>query len=80
MIDIRIPKMGTSTVEVDVTRVLVEPGQRVTAGDALVELETEKVSVPLETEWSGTIAEVFVDAGRTYTVGDLVCRLEEDDE
>jgi 2-oxoglutarate dehydrogenase E2 component (dihydrolipoamide succinyltransferase) len=72
--------MGTSTVEVDVTRVMIEAGQHVSAGEALVALESEKVSIDLESEWSGTVTEVLVAPGQTYRVGDLVCRLEEEDE
>lgn len=76
MIEIRIPKMGTSTVEVDVTKVMVQPGQRVAIGDPLVVLESEKVTVELEAEWAGTITEVHVDQGGTYKVGDRVCTLD----
>jgi pyruvate/2-oxoglutarate dehydrogenase complex dihydrolipoamide acyltransferase (E2) component len=80
VIDIRIPKMGTSTVEVDVVGVLVKPGQHVSVGDPLVALESEKVSTELECEWAGTVVEVLVTQGNTYRVGDVVCRLDEEDE
>jgi 2-oxoglutarate dehydrogenase E2 component (dihydrolipoamide succinyltransferase) len=80
VIDIRIPKMGTSTVEVDVTNVMVNPGQHVSVGDALVALESEKVSTELEAEWAGTVVEVLVVPGNTYRVGDIVCRLDEEEE
>lgn len=72
--------MGTSTVEVDVTNVLVKPGQHVSVGEALVALESEKVSVELEAEWAGTVVEVLVAPGQTYRVGDVVCRLDEEEE
>ena len=80
MIDIRIPKMGTSTVEVDVTNVMVKPGQHVEVGEALVFLESEKVSVELESEWAGIVVDVLVDSGKTYRVGDVVCRLDAEEE
>ena len=80
MIDVRIPKMGTSTVEVDVTDVRVRPGQRVSVGETLVALESEKASVELEAEWAGTVVEVLVAPGNTYRVGDIVCRLDEDEQ
>lgn len=80
MIDIRIPKMGTSTVEVDVTNVMVTPGQHVSVGEPLVALESEKVSIDLEAEWAGTVVEVMVAAGNTYRVGDVVCRLDQEEE
>lgn len=72
--------MGTSTVEVDVTNVMIKPGQRVSVGEALVALESEKVSVELEAEWAGTVVDVLVAPGNTYRVGDIVCRLDEEEE
>ena len=78
MRDVHIPKMGMSTVEVDVLRVLVERGQRVERGDVLVEIESEKANYEIEAEVAGTVAEVLVHEGETREVGDVVARIEED--
>ena len=78
MTDVRIPKMGMSTVEVDVLRVLVSEGQRVAPGDVLVEIESEKANYEVEAEVAGTVAELLVQEGDVRQVGDVVARIEED--
>ena len=78
MIEIPIPKMGMSTVEVDVIEVMIEPGIRVEVGDPIVEVESEKVTVLIESEHAGTVLEVLLQEGETYEVGDIICRLEPD--
>ena len=78
MKDVHIPKMGMSTVEVDVLRVLVSPGQRVAAGDVLVEIESEKANYEIEAEAGGTVTEVLVSEGDVKEVGDVIARIEED--
>lgn len=78
MKDVHIPKMGMSTVEVDVLRVLVSPGERVGAGDVLVEVESEKANYEIEAEVGGTVTEVLVKEGDVKEVGDVIARIEED--
>ena len=50
MTDVKIPKLGMSTVEVDVAKWLVGVGARVAVGTPLVEIETEKATVEVEAE------------------------------
>ena len=78
MIDVHIPKMGMSTVEVDIVEVMIEPGIRVEVGDPVLEVETEKVTTVIESEIAGTVVEVLVEEGGTYEVGDVFCRIEPD--
>ena len=78
MRDVRIPKLGMSTVEVDVLHVLVRPGQRVAAGDVLVEIESEKANYEIEADVGGTVTDVLVQEGDVKEVGDVVARIEED--
>jgi pyruvate/2-oxoglutarate dehydrogenase complex dihydrolipoamide acyltransferase (E2) component len=78
MIDIHIPKFGMSTVEVDVTEVLVAPGDRVVVGTPLIQIETEKALAVIESEHAGTVVEVLVTVDEVYEVGDVFCRLEPD--
>jgi pyruvate/2-oxoglutarate dehydrogenase complex dihydrolipoamide acyltransferase (E2) component len=78
MKEVRIPKMGMSTLEVDVLHVLVTPGQRVVAGDVLVEVESEKANYEIEAEVGGTVAEVLVKEGDVMEVGDVIARIAEE--
>lgn len=75
--DIRIPKMGMSTVEVDISEVYVKNGQKVAIGDPLVRLEAEKASFDLEAESSGIVRDLAVAEGDVRNVGDVICRLED---
>ncbi len=78
MKEVRIPKLGMSTVEVDVLRVLVRVGQHVRAGDPLVEIEGEKASLEVEADVAGRVVEVLVEDEDIRRVGDVVVRIEED--
>lgn len=76
MHEIRIPKVGMSTVEVDVTHVHVQVGQTVNVGDPIADIDTDKVTTTLEADAAGTVTSIAVTAGETYTVGDVICVLE----
>jgi len=78
MVDVRIPKMGASTHEVDVLRVLVAPGARVAAGEPVAEIESEKASMMVVAPASGTVVEVLALEGTVCRVGAVLCRITED--
>jgi pyruvate/2-oxoglutarate dehydrogenase complex dihydrolipoamide acyltransferase (E2) component len=76
MIDVQIPKMGMSTVEVDIVAVHVAPGDRVAADTIVVEVQSEKANFEVEAGAAGTVKEVLVQEGEEAKVGDVVLRLE----
>ena len=76
MIDVHIPKMGMSTVEVDVVAVHVSVGDTVEPSTILIEVESEKANFEVEAGHSGTVREVLVAEGDEATVGDVIVRLE----
>ena len=78
MRDVYIPKMGMSTVEVDILKVLVEPGVHVEPADIVVEIESEKANYEVEAGVAGTVAEVLVREGDVCAVGDVVAKIRED--
>lgn len=71
--EVRFPKFGMSTVEVYVSQIFVRVGDRVAIGDPLVEVETDKVTLTMDSEVSGVITEVNVVKDGEYEVGDIVC-------
>ena len=75
-LDVQIPKMGMSTVEVDIVAVLVTPGDRVAADSVVVEVQSEKANFEVEAGTAGIIKEVLVQEGDETKVGDVVVRLE----
>ncbi len=76
MEEVRIPKFGMSTVEVDVTAVHVSVGQTIGVGDPIVDVDTDKVTSTIESEIAGVIIEIAVEVDETYQVGDLICRVQ----
>jgi pyruvate/2-oxoglutarate dehydrogenase complex dihydrolipoamide acyltransferase (E2) component len=73
-----VPKSGgvTSTKAV-VVRWLKREGDRVKAGDPLVELETEKVSYELESPSTGVLVKILARETAEVPVGDALCQIEE---
>src|SRR5699024_9844609 len=56
---------------------LVNVGDKVEKGDALLELETDKVNVEVHAEFSGVIAEVTSQEGDDVEVGDVIGKIDE---
>jgi pyruvate/2-oxoglutarate dehydrogenase complex dihydrolipoamide acyltransferase (E2) component len=76
VIDVHIPKMGMSTVEVDVVAVHVAPGDRVEPQTIVIEIQSEKANFEVEAGHAGVVKEVLVNEGDEANVGDVVVRLE----
>jgi len=76
--DVRIPKLDMTTVEVEISDVHIANGQRIAKGDPLITIEGDKSSFELEAEASGTVHDLGVAKGDVKTVGDLICRIEEE--
>jgi pyruvate/2-oxoglutarate dehydrogenase complex dihydrolipoamide acyltransferase (E2) component len=77
MTDVRIPKMGMSTVEVDIVAVHVTPGDRVESDSIVVEVQSEKANFEVEAGIAGTVKEVLVQEGDEAKVGDVIVRVEQ---
>jgi len=76
VIDVHIPKMGMSTVEVDVVAVHISVGDTVEPSTILIEVESEKANFESEAGNAGTVREVLVAEGDEAMVGDVIVRLE----
>lgn len=76
--DVRVPKMGMGSTEVDVIALLVGVGDAVVSSTPLVEIESEKASFIVEAELAGTVAEILVAVGDVIETGAVVCRIEAD--
>jgi pyruvate dehydrogenase E2 component (dihydrolipoamide acetyltransferase) len=69
MADFTLPELGEGIEEADVIKVLVSAGDTVAAGQALIEIETEKATVEVPSDAAGTITAVHVREGDTIRVG-----------
>jgi acetyl-CoA/propionyl-CoA carboxylase biotin carboxyl carrier protein len=67
----------TSPMQGTIIKVLVEEGQRVTAGDTIVVLEAMKMEQPLTAHKEGTVSGLSVEVGRTVPAGTVICHLKD---
>ncbi len=77
LIDIHIPDIGDFD-DVDVTEVLIKPGDRIETEQSLLVLESDKASMEVPAPGAGVIREVLVEAGAKVKQGDVVARMEAD--
>ena len=67
-----VPNMGESVVEATIASWLKKAGDSVSAGEEIVELETDKVNQAIQAETSGVITEILKNEGDTVSVGDIL--------
>jgi len=72
MSEIKVPTLGESVTEATVSRWLKKAGEAVAMDEALVELETDKVTLEVNATTAGTLAEITVQEGATVNVGALL--------
>jgi 2-oxoglutarate dehydrogenase E2 component (dihydrolipoamide succinyltransferase) len=75
--EIHVPELGESVADATVGRWLKQEGDAVSAGDALVELETDKINFEVEAESDGVLESIAKAEGDTVTVGEVIGTLGE---
>ncbi len=71
-VTIVVPEMGESVVDARVRRWLKKAGDAVTVGEALVELETDKVDVEVSAPKSGVLETIAHQEGADVKIGDTL--------
>ncbi len=79
-IDITVPQLGESIVEATVVKWFKQEGEAVSTGEALLELETEKVSLEVNAIDSGVLVRIERTAGEDVRIGDLLGVLDDSAE
>lgn len=75
--DVILPKWGMSMQEGTITEWLVGPGDQVSEGQVIAEVEADKVEAEIEAPASGVLTAIEVAAGETVDVGAVLARIEE---
>src|SRR5579859_1015631 len=71
-IEIRVPELGESIVDAVIATWLKHEGDAINTGDALVELETDKVNVEVSAQHSGVLQKIMKKEGDEVAVGDVI--------
>lgn len=78
-IEVKVPTVGESVTEVQISDWLKSPGERVRQDEPVVSLETEKASLDIPAPAAGVLGKILKKKGDTATVGEVIAYLEEAD-
>lgn len=79
-IPLTLPELGLADAPIAVSQWLVEPEGRVTAGDRLVEVLAEGVTVDLASPASGRLVEILCDEDQQVRPGNILGWIESEEE
>jgi len=69
-----LPDLG-DVKQIKIIEWLKKPGELVAAGEAVVEVETEKATFVIEAEKEGQLTRILVHAGATVKSGDVLAEI-----
>jgi pyruvate/2-oxoglutarate dehydrogenase complex dihydrolipoamide acyltransferase (E2) component len=75
-INLKLSRVGMNMQEATIAKWHKNPGETFKAGEALYDIETEKVTQEVTAPNDGTLVEVFVPAGEIAAVGAAVCAVD----
>ncbi len=76
MVDVRIPEVGESIVEVQIAQWLKAEGDAVTKDEPLAVIDSEKTTFELPSPESGRLGRIVCRAGETVKVGATIAQIE----
>jgi pyruvate dehydrogenase E2 component (dihydrolipoamide acetyltransferase) len=74
--EFKLPELGENISQGDLVRVMISPGAKVSEGQPVMELETDKAVIEVPSSISGIVKEVRVKQGEKVKVGDVIFTLE----
>ena len=74
--DFRLPELGENISQGDLVRLMISPGAKVSEGQPVMELETDKAVVEVPSSVSGVVKEIKVEEGEKVKVGQVIFTLE----
>src|SRR6185312_12886370 len=74
--DFRLPELGENIDQGDLVRLMISPGSKVSEGQPVMELETDKAVVEVPSSVTGTVKEIKVKEGEKVKVGQVIFTLE----
>jgi len=76
--EFRLPELGENIEQGDLVRLMISAGTRVSPGQPIMELETDKAVVEVPSSVSGVVKSIQVKAGDKLKVGQVIFTLEGD--
>jgi pyruvate/2-oxoglutarate dehydrogenase complex dihydrolipoamide acyltransferase (E2) component len=76
--EVIMPKIGLDMDEGTISKWLKNVGDKVTEGEAIVEIETDKTITPVEAAVTGTLVEIVAQEGDTVPITKTIAWVETD--
>ncbi len=70
--EFKLPELGENISQGDLVRLMISPGTKVSEGQPVMELETDKAVIEVPSSISGIVKEVRVKQGDKVKVGDVI--------
>jgi len=80
MPEIQMPKLSDTMTEGTLVAWKKKKGDKVSAGEVLAEIETDKATMEWESPEDGTLTEIYVEEGGKVNVGDKIAFIGGEDE
>jgi pyruvate dehydrogenase E2 component (dihydrolipoamide acetyltransferase) len=74
--EFRLPELGENISQGDLVHLMISPGTKVSEGQPVMELETDKAVIEVPSSISGVVKEVRVKQGEKIKVGQVIFTLE----
>jgi pyruvate dehydrogenase E2 component (dihydrolipoamide acetyltransferase) len=74
--EFKLPELGENIAQGDLVRLMISPGMKVSEGQPVMELETEKAVVEVPSSVTGTVKEIRVKQGDKVKVGQVIFTLD----
>jgi pyruvate dehydrogenase E2 component (dihydrolipoamide acetyltransferase) len=74
--EFRLPELGENIEQGDLVRLMISPGAKVSEGQPVIELETDKAVVEVPSSVSGVVKDIVVKQGDKLKVGQVIFTLE----
>jgi pyruvate dehydrogenase E2 component (dihydrolipoyllysine-residue acetyltransferase) len=75
--EFKLPELGENIEQADIVKVMVSVGDKVEPDQILLEIETDKATVEVPSEFSGVVKSVNVKEGDTAKIGDVMFTFED---
>src|SRR6478672_6472073 len=75
-VPITMPQLGESMAEATIVSIKVKPGEKVSADQEIIEVETDKAVMGVTTPCPGEIAKIDAEVKGTYAVGAILGYIE----
>src|ERR1700731_3693493 len=75
MADITMPRLSDTMEEGTIASWLKKPGEQVSKGEVIAQIETDKATMDLTAFEAGTLGEILAPEGTTVAIGQPVARM-----